>query len=464
MSLSFTNTAGNLFNRLGRFGKLAHVGRTFQADLATYFGQLLAQYDSSVGTPLQEAVSNVATIRDTTAEAVVSLYMEQIRASAGDTVLRMVKADKPASADSLASALYEVYLQMVAGGATIKKCTVAATTAAGSGNSGDGVVVASAKRGDGRDQELQIPEVAYVRCVADSQTGGQTAGREQFRYIGEIAHKSAWSPDFPIGAGQSAQLQCVDATQDGTAGILFGNVLVNGSFEATFTSGVPANWTLQTGAGGVDVQQGATVYAGAKSLQFIGGATNTALYQKFNSSTGTQFVPLPQTGMAVHFRAKTSNAPAAGVLTVELVDGASAVINDDQGVANSFTVNLVTVGTNFVAQTGVFRLPKLVPSEVRLRLRLSTALSAGTNLFVDHLSMGRVSPTYNGGPGVAVFSGATKFVAGDFWTMTATNDFGGASNQATFHWLLDRLFAIRDLAILFPTNAAPSIADTLITS
>jgi hypothetical protein len=464
MSLSFANTAGNLFNRLGRYGKLADKGATFQADLYTYFGQLLAQYDSSVATPLLESVSGVASLRDSTREAVVAAYMDALKSAAADTIVRMVRADKPTSADSLTSALYEVYLQMQTAGATIKKCTVAASTAAAAGNSGDGVLVATAKRGDGRDQELIIPEAAYVRVTADSQTGGQTVARESLTYLGEAASRGVWSPDYPYGSGQIASLVAIDAGQDGSAGTTTQNVLVNGNFEGAFTTGVPANWTLQTGVGNTDLQQGATVYSGTKSLQFVGGATNTAVYQALANAGGTLYQPLPQTGYAIAFWARTSNVPAAGVMTVELVDGNSTVINDDQGVANSFTVNLVTLGTTFVPQTGSFRLPKSVPATIRLRLRLSTALSAGTNLFVDRVGLGRHVATYPGGPGIAAFSGANKFVLGDYFTLTTSNDFGGASNLDTFQWLLDRLFNTRTLGILMPSNAAPSVADTLITA
>jgi hypothetical protein len=464
VALSFTNTAGNLFNRLGRFGKLADKGATFQADLLTYFNQLLAQYDSSVSTPLPEAVASVATHRDTAREGAVAAYMELVRGAAADTVIRMVRADKPAAAASLASALAEVYQQMVAAGASVKKCTVAASAAAAGANSGDGVVVAHAKRGDGLDQELMIPESAYIRCVADSQTAGQTAGREFFQYVGEVASRSVWSPDYPYGSGQQTGLVAIDAGEDGTA-TGGGNVLVNGDFEDPFTSGVPSKWVLEVGTGGVDVQQGATVYAGSKSLQFTGGATNTAIYQPFMDATlGTPYVPQPSSSYSVCFRARTSGVPAAGVLTVELVNGSGTVINDDQGAANSFTVNLVALGTTFAAQTGKFRLPKSVPAAVRLRLRLSTALSAGTNLFVDHLAAGRPAAAYAGGPGLTVFSGGTKFVAGDYFTLTTTNDFGGAANLGTFQWLADRLLGTRNLGILLPSNAAPTIADTLITS
>lgn len=463
MSLSFTNTAGNLFNRLGRFGRLARLGRVFQGDLKTYYDALLAQFDSSVASPLQSAVDGVAGLRDLAREGAVGAYMNGLILSATRTVQEMVKADKPTAAGTLAEALEEVRKQMVAAGASVQQCAVTATTAAAGTNSGDGVLVATTKRGDGRILELIIPEVSYVNVVADSQTTGATAGSETLQYIGEVSSQTVWSQDYPIGSGISTVLTAIDTGVDGTAGIQYGNVLVNGDMES-FTSNTPNNWTAAVGTAGVDFQQGATVYSGTKSLQFIGGATNTALYQEFNNSTGSPVALSPSTSYAIAFRARMDVAPAAGVLTVELVDSGGTVINDDQGVANSFTVNLVTLGTSFVSQTGVFRLPKSVPSVVRLRLRMSTALSVSRNLFVDHMAMGRVTTLYDGGPGLAAFSGNAKFVIGDYFTLTTTNDFGGSSNLSTFHWLLDQLFGLRSIGVLFPVSGAPTVPDTIITA
>lgn len=468
MALSFANTAGNLFNRLGRFGRLALLGRVFQGDLATYFAALLAQYDSSVASPLQGPVSGVPYLRDAAQEAALA-YEASLVGNANLTVTEMMKADKPTAAGSVADALTEVAAQMVTAGASIKKCTVTATAAQVAGNSGDGVTVVSAKRGDGRDQELIIPEVSYLRCIADSQTGGAVLGQELFNYIGEVRSTSVWSADYPVGSGAQTAVRSIDAADPGVTGRVDGNVLVNGSFETWTVANVPDNWTIQVGAAGTEVLKSSTpnAYAGSFALQIAGSALNTAVYQEFNQTSGSPVVLRPSQSYAISFRAKMDVGPAAGVLTVELVDGTGAVINDDQGVANSFTVNLVALGVAYVAQTGVFRLPKLVPSVVRLRYRVSTALTVGRNLFIDHAAAGRLTSAYAGGPGVAQFSGAVKWVTNDAALVTTTNDFGGAANLATFQWFLDRLFGTRNLGVaglLFPTNAAPTVPDTLITA
>jgi hypothetical protein len=203
---------------------------------------------------------------------------------------------------------------------------VAASVAAISGNAGNGVAVVSKVRGDGLDQENIIPETAYVFCTADSQTGTATAGQEQFTYTGEPLVTDVWSETYPIGSGATTTLTAIDASQNAS-----GNLLTNSNFEA-FTANLPDNWTSLVGTAGVDyLKSTAQFFEGAASLQYAGGATLTSLAQTFNSSTGTVGTLKPDTAYAVNFWAKVDVVPAAGVLTVDLVDGSNTVINDDQG-------------------------------------------------------------------------------------------------------------------------------------
>lgn len=184
-----------------------------------------------------------------------------------------------------------------------------------------------------------------------------------------------------------------------------------------------------------------------------------------NASTGTAGTVQPLTSYAVNLALKVDVVPAAGVLTIDLIDGNSNVIQDAQGNNNSFAVTLSGATTSWVFHSGVFRMPRALPAAMFLRIRLSTGLSSGSNLFIDHLAMGALTRLYNGGPGRAIFSGNANFISGDGWDMTTTNDFGGSSNLATFQWLFERLFGMRSLGLLLPSAvSSPSIGDTLITS
>lgn len=461
MSLPLTGT-GSVFARLGRFGKVADRLRTYQAGIDTDQGTLLAQF---IGLPI--AVDGVPTLLNTAKEN-ASTTLDALAPFASDTLIRMVRADSPAFAGSISDALALLVAQMKTAAASVQVQAVTASTAALSTNSGDGVIVVSTKRGDGLVQELTYPEISPIVCTADAQTGGATVGQETFTYTGEVADgngSGVWADDWPIGSGATATLTAVDATTDGTSATDFGHMLVNSDFETWTVSNVPDGWTVLAGVAGTQfLQSTAQHYDGLSSLQFVGNATGASVAQTFNSSLGSPTIPLPSTSYAVAVWLKVDVVPAAGVLTIDLVDTSNTVINDDQGTANSFTVTCSTLTTSFAAKTGVFRLPKLVPTTVKLRVRLSTALSVGSNLFIDHLGMGRLAGLYAGGPGAAVFSGATQFAGGDGWNLTTTNDFGGASNLSTFQWLFDRLFGMRTLGLYLPSSGGPTISDALITT
>lgn len=120
--------------------------------------------------------------------------------------------------------------------------------------------------------------------------------------------------------------------------------------------------------------------------------------------------------------------------------------------------------TSFVAKNVVFRTPKLVPTTCYLQVKVTTAIENGKTIYIDQLAMGLTEPLYNGGPSVAIFPGATKWVAGDGWTLTMANNRGGTSFAASFNALFDRFFDMRSKLQMLPTDASPTRADTLISA
>lgn len=453
--------AGGLFTRLGKIGKVADRMRVYQGTtLPTNISEVMAQYDT-----LRTAVGDVPAA-DIASRSAVSQIMQTLTADAQNTLLSMVLADKPSVSATPAAALQELINQMRTAVASVKTCAITATAAAFStpvANAGNGVMVVSTKRGDGLVQENTIPEVCYVTCTTDNQTGGATLGQETFSYVGEPLVTDVWSDQYPNGSGQTTPLTAIDASVYQSA---TGNLLNNGDMES-FTSNLPAGWAALVGVAGTDyLKSTAQVFDGAASLQYAGGATLTSLTQQFNAAGGTTAALQPDTVYVLNFWSKVDVVPAAGVLTVDLVDATPTTINDDQAVANTQAFTLSGFTTSFVAKSVVFRTPRSLPSTVKLRVRISTALSGGSNLFIDRMALTPASVLYPGGPVAAIFSGQTtaKFIAGDGFVLTTTNDYGGASNLSTFQQLFERLFGMRALGLLLPSNGAPTIADTLIST
>lgn len=189
------------------------------------------------------------------------------------------------------------------------------------------------------------------------------------------------------------------------------------------------------------------------------GAELTALYRR---------VPDLQalTQYAVNLWAMVDVVPAAGVLEVALVDGiGGTVIDDEQGAANLFTFNAASLTTSFAARSGVFRTPRVLPPIVFLRVRISTAVSNTTSVFLDEVALAEMRELYSGGPYAAAFSGAVPLSPGDSsnpadeFEIEVSNGREGAF-QEWFH----RVFDMAAKGLLLPSNGGGSetIDDALI--
>ena len=458
MAITLTGSGG-LFTRLGKIFKFNVGISTHQATtIVNRVEEVMAAFDT-----LRLPVASVRPSQLGNKQGAGNIF-PVLQQAAIDTLMAMVLADKPARAGSLASSIQEVITQMVAASSTVKACTIASSASAISGSSGTGVVVVTTKRGDGLVQENAVAEASPLVCTSDSQTGGATEGQEEFTYTGEIDDADRTVDDWPTGSGATTTVTAIPADQDATAG----NLLTNSDFEDWTGSPVEADfWELIVGTWGTDAKREDTVvYDGSYSLELVGdSATATEFRQKFADATlGTGGELLPLRSYALNFWAKCDVVPADGELTVELQDGDGNVIADAKSVTSATAFDVTGFSTSWVAKNMVVRMPKLIPDEVYLVFRLSDPITTGSSLFIDNLAMGLVTGLYDGGPGVAIFSGATRFVTDDGWMITTTNNRGGATYLATFQAMFDKFFGTRSLGLLLPTDASPSIADTLITA
>lgn len=446
MSLSLTTLFTRIGHHLGRINEVnAYRGTTLPAGVTTVEGDYV-----STDLNLVDGINSQLTQAQGAETSIASYY----RGLARSTVIQMVIEASPQSNKSLSTALNYVVAQMVAGSQTVQASAVAASVAAGS-NTGNAVCIATTKTASGLVAENLFAEVIAGVVTNDSQSGGATAGREGLSFAGQFAVSDALSYLYPSGSGASQSLRAIAASSYNGSGTA--NQLANGDFETWTVANIPDGWHIGTGTAGTQVLQSTgTFYDGLSSLEFAGDAsTLTSLYTALGTDTQAAVKPLTQ--YAVNGWMKVSAAPAAGVLTVALTDGSGTVINDAQGNANSFTVNLVTLGTTFVPVNGWFRTPRVLPSAVRLQFKLTTALSASKNLFIDRVSLASPAPFYSGGPTIAVFSGNANLISGDSFTVTTTSTPGLL--QAGF----DRLFGMKSLGLLLPSVASsPTISDSLI--
>jgi len=152
--------------------------------------------------------------------------------------------------------------------------------------------------------------------------------------------------------------------------------------------------------------------------------------------------------------------PAQGVLTIELVDGiGGAVLSDDEGESCATTIDCTALTTSYQPTAVVFRTPTAVPTTAYLRIRISTAISGGTSVFLDEVAMRAMTELYPGGLFVAAFQGQTDHQVGDDAQIQVTNDFAGK-----LHTWCDRVFGLRAARLLLPsdTTGNETLPDSLI--
>lgn len=269
--------------------------------------------------------------------------------------------------------------------------------------------------------------------------------------------KIQYTEPLAYNAGQSdvqAALQLLEGLAD--AAVVTTGTAPNYTHTITFNGPDRGNLTILSSTNTFNVGSiahaevtagSAYVFKGGRALEFDSdGAQNTSIGQKVTV--------LPLTQYAVNLWAMADVVPAAGVLTVDIYDG-SAVINDEAGTANSFTINCTTLSNSaYAASNGSFRLPRVLPPVVYLRIYISTDISNGSSVFIDHAAMRQMEALYAGGPEVAIFSGNTRFrkgdglqVLADSFTVTTTNDRLGLIQEWT-----NRVFDMAAKGLILPSN------------
>jgi hypothetical protein len=477
--------AGGLYTRLGHlFGALADANalrggaataRVLSgANLATRVNTVEADY--AAGTAVQQLLDGIFGNLTAVQGGLSSLFSDYAT-RAQNTLKAMYSIDQgvgataPASvltASDLTTALRALISQMTTAAASVNASVpaVGAQTAVGTPQ-GNPVFVFSVKNPQGQTLQYALAETLTAAATTDSQSGG-TLGNEGFSVRGQVAVSDVWSPLWPGGSGASYSGNLADGSKSNATG----NLLTNSDFTAFVGNpNLPDNWTALVGTPGTDVFNGTAGGAyttGGGALQFTGtaGTLLDAVTQTFGTPTsttagagGTPAVLKPDTQYAGNVWIKTSATPTAGAAEFSLVDGSNAVVNDDQAVANLATRTLTNVGTTYVNFNFVFRTPAVLPSALKLRVRLSTAIDSGKSVYFGRLAFREMAPVYAGGPHVAGFSGSAKVIAGnspDAWTFAVTQTWG------LFQQYFERVFGMKALGLTLPNSGTPTVADTLI--
>lgn len=540
MTINFTD----LFTRIGLF---SNAGNTIQAalrdsaqsEVEDALQGLAATLPIEYEAVRQNVLTGLRSLQSANSAALESCVCEPIR----QLIRTVVALDNPQASDDISTALVELAAQMVANSESIKATAIGLTPSYSAGNTGDGVIIASSKRSDGKTNAHIFAE--SIEMTAD--------GAGSFFAAGEAAQTDLLAYDWPRGSGAGGSLtvhgadsadnlltnfenandqephlpdgwlatpatfgstlkltdvevQTVAISSDPSAGwytlswtnasgdvqtteplaynatqaevedalrSLAGLSLVEVSTAGTSPNvthtitllGVtnPAELTSTNNTTGGSIAH-ATIVAGsgnvmrgARALEFDSdGAELTAIYFPLTGrlATSTQY--------AVNLWAIVDSVPAAGALTVDLVDGiGGTTVADTEGTDNSFTIDATAISdSNWTAYGADFRTPSDLQT-VYLRIRISTAISNTSSVFPDDVSLVPMSLLYAGGPSFAVFRGPTDWLPGDRITVAATTNQTDTANGAIHRWI-NRAVNLQGTGRLMPTADSPTQADSLI--
>ena len=307
------------------------------------------------------------------------------------------------------------------------------TIAAASGNTGNGLLLASTLNYLGiADQRILNEEVAFV-CTSD-QYSGTAAGAEVFRVTGYPATTNVYS-SATLGNGNGPSMRVADSQ----------NLLTNGNFSAYPTPAyVPTGWTLAHGTAGTNVaQETVNIHSGSSAVKLIGDGTTTQieLTQAINGYVSTNTVY----GVSIWLR-KAGTVTSGSTFAITITGTGISTQTVHTGDPSALTTSYQNFHLFFVQ-------PATIPSNLMINLNWTSANTAGASAIIDIADCVLISPTNFGFVNYMIVRGSTDFLRTDSFTSTTTNDNGGAFST----------FFGRYYGALVPVSGSPTISDTLAT-
>ena len=255
--LSFSNAAGNLFNRLGKLGLLIQQAKNYQTfqmpNMIDITDGVVAQYNAEPDLQAQMGSSYIELLNGISG---VGGFAQGLAAT---TINRMVFRDNPQISQTLqqlnvTTSILEVIRQMKLAGVSVLAAGVTATPGTFSGT-GNGIINASVRRPlDGVVLENSFSENLLLVCTDDSYLGGAVLGNEGFSVTGTGNQDNPFAFDWPLGSNSQITLNAIDGDSDNSSG----NVLTNSGFES-WASNVPDNFQITTGIAGTNVFEEVTI-------------------------------------------------------------------------------------------------------------------------------------------------------------------------------------------------------------
>lgn len=286
---------------------------------------------------------------------------------------------------------------------------------------------------NGENSELAGAETVYVQCILDSESDGLTEGAEQFRIDGTVLQPSPYHWNA-FGSGPGPTFTTLQGA----------SLMSNFEFE-DFTSNVPDSWTLDSGTAGTHVSQDTvTIHRGSSALELTGDAAQANIQI-------SQVVPAgvlqPRKRYLVGFWVKGHASISAGTLTIQFEGTGYAAAASEKVEMNAAALAAIP---NFTFKYFYINWPTEPSDDMELVIKWTGTPSAHS-VFID--GGGIAAPVWHNGLNFIAYAGSEKFLRQDRFSSAITNDEAG---------VFQKFFRLA-YGIQLPSDAAPSIADTLAT-
>ena len=258
----------------------------------------------------------------------------------------------------------------------------------------------------GVNSELALTsDTITIQCLTDTNNGGQE-DREQWSVMGKPTTPAFHWDDRGSGPGQS--ITTLNSY----------SLLSNLDFETFTVDDTPDSWNIDYGSAGSNVyEETASVHHGDAALRFKGdGATGTIQISQ-TVSTGV-LTPLKRYCVACFVKGQASTL--AGTLTIQF-EGTGYSAGSTEKIELDATA--LSAQTSYGLEYFFVNIPAQIPSDFELVIKVTGTLTLNKSVYIDRMAFGPVS--WHNGIHFCVVGGAAKFVKGDKFTFTVTNDDAG---------------------------------------
>lgn len=286
---------------------------------------------------------------------------------------------------------------------------------------------------NGLDSELSVDDSVTIVCTQDSEASGIAEGFEVFQWLGlpPAANQFGWNA---TGSGTGPSIKPLNAE----------SYFTNLEFE-NFSTNTPTAWTLDSGSAGTQIlKEATTVQRGTYALELLGDGSLATI--QISQAPTVALVPLRRYCFAVWVQGTT--ATASGALTIQF-EGTGYSASSSEKISMDATA--LSAATSWTLKHFFINMPREIPDDMKLVIKVTGTLTAAKSVFLDGACFGPV--TFYNGINVAIVCGNDKFLVGDKFTFTTSNDDNGVI-QTHFR---------KQFGVQLISSGSPNIADSLAT-